>query len=97
MLTALVSNVPLLLALLSSVCSYVRHSPLTRSRLPNLSTTGCLKLVRNMRMKRIEVKSLMEPMRSASSEFRGIRNLYQCTVSLLPLRSVGATSRTSAR
>ena len=72
----------------SRLCLYFRHSPRTRSRLPKRSTMGFSKPVRNMRMKRMEVKSLMLPTLSLHSA-SGMRNWYQRTVMESPLRSFG--------
>ena len=61
-LTALISSSPVSVpADVFRFFLYCRHSPRIRSRAPKRSTIGCSKPVRNMRMKRMLVKSLMVP------------------------------------
>ena len=73
MLTALTDIVPEVVAELVRFWLYCLQSPRTRSRDPKRSTIGFSKPVRNMRMKRMEVKSLMPPTRRSNS-LRGMRN-----------------------
>ena len=71
----------------------MRHSPRTRSSEPKRSTMGFWKWVRNMRMKRMLVRSTAPSLLEYCD--RGMRNWYHLTVSLLPLRSVTGASRMS--
>ena len=72
----------------------MRHSPRTRSSEPKRSTIGFWNWVRNIRMKRMLVKSEMVPSRRVYW-LSGMRNWYHFTVSRLPLRNDTVASRTS--
>ena len=98
MLTADVVNSPDIVGAVLSFdamgCMYGRQSPRTSCIVAKRRVTGFWNCVMYIRMKRIDVKSRIEPT-IFSYSFIGIRNLYQSTLSVLPLRSLVVTVRLS--
>ena len=75
-------------------CWYGRHVPRTSCMVAKRKVIGFAKDVIYILIKRIDVKSRIEPTTFSYSSI-GIRNLYQFTLSLLPLRSLVVTVRLS--
>ena len=72
----------------------MRHVPRTRSSVAKRRMMGAGQPVMNMRMKRMEEKSEMEPT-LLSYWSTGMRKRYQLICLFLPLRSEGSVSRLS--